>query len=296
LRATFPLMLSYAAITPTRNEADNLARLATCMLEQSLPPKQWIIVDNGSTDSTPALARTLAEQHAWIRLIEVPGETVPTRGGPVVRAFHAGLAQLSLPVDVVVKLDADVSFEADHFACLVDAFAQAPSLGIAGGTSLEQQPDARWEPSRLTGDHVRGSVRAYRWDCLTVVTPLEEHMGWDGLDELKAQVRGWRTQTLPHLTYFHHRVMGSREAQRVKWYREGDLAHFMGYRVSYLVVRTVYHVRHEPSAVAMLLGFGAAVIKRKPRFSERDAIVQLRQQQSLGSLPARVREKLGQAA
>ena len=59
--------LTFAAITPTRNEAENLRRLAPCMAAQTHPPVRWIIVDNGSTDETPAIARELADQHPGSR-------------------------------------------------------------------------------------------------------------------------------------------------------------------------------------------------------------------------------------
>ena len=48
--------LRYAVITPARNEADNLPRLAESLRSQSVPPLVWLIVDNGSTDATADIA------------------------------------------------------------------------------------------------------------------------------------------------------------------------------------------------------------------------------------------------
>ena len=45
-------MLQYAAVTPVRDEEDNLRRLAESMLDQTYKPVAWIVVDNGSTDGT----------------------------------------------------------------------------------------------------------------------------------------------------------------------------------------------------------------------------------------------------
>ena len=42
----------YTLITPVRDDAENLERLATCVAEQTMLPKRWIIVDNGSVDGT----------------------------------------------------------------------------------------------------------------------------------------------------------------------------------------------------------------------------------------------------
>jgi glycosyltransferase involved in cell wall biosynthesis len=285
--------MSYAAITPTRNEADNLSRLAASMVAQTLQPRRWLIVDNGSTDETTRIARELAEAHEWITLLEIPGEDRPVRGAPIVRAFHAGLDALDEQVDVVVKLDADVSFDPDHFERVVAAFAADPSLGITGGRCYEQDADGEWRAARVTRDHVRGAVRCYRWACLQDVLPLEARMGWDGVDELKAQVRGWRTRSLPDLGFLHHRTLAAREPTRRMWELQGDMAHFMGYRPYYVVARSLYRSLRGPSALAMIWGYGSAALARRPRCSDEAAIAQLRRQQSVRALPVRIREALG---
>ena len=76
--------VSYAAITPARNEADNLPRLATCLADADCRRRsRWLIVDNGSTDDTVAVARQLSDDHPWIRTMSVPGDDAgPVRGAP----------------------------------------------------------------------------------------------------------------------------------------------------------------------------------------------------------------------
>ena len=108
------------------------------------------------------------------------------------RAFTAGLDALHPAADVVVKLDADISMEPDHFARLLAEFEQEPRLGIAGGIGYEEQEDGTWRQRHGTGAAVWGACRAYRVECLREILPLEEHMGWDTLDLMKAQVKGWR--------------------------------------------------------------------------------------------------------
>ncbi len=286
---------SYAVITPARNESANLQRLAACLQSQVVTPKRWIIIDNGSTDDTPLVARRLAHDCPWIVLREVPGEPVPVRGAPVVRAFHAGVQALDVPADVVVKLDADVSFDSRFFAAVLEAFAQDPALGITGGVCLEQDQAGCWRADHVTRGHVRGATRAYRWECLQAVLPLEGRMGWDGIDELKAQVRGWHTGTLPGLEFHHHRALGDREPTWSKWAIQGDMAHFMGYRPYYVVARSLYRSLQAPSALAILWGYSRAVVSRRPRCSDAAAIEQLRAQQSLRALPRRIREARGVA-
>src|SRR5205085_9405741 len=156
--------------------------------------------------------------------------------GPIVRAFNAGLTLAPAHAGIVVKLDADISFGEDYFDRLLDAFAADTRLGIASGTCVEER-NGEWRPRHVTADNVWGACRAYRAACLEQVSPLEERMGWDGIDVLKASARGWRTGLVDGLTFRHHRGEGSRDGSRfAPWIARGRVAHYMGYRPSFLVI------------------------------------------------------------
>jgi glycosyltransferase involved in cell wall biosynthesis len=291
------MTLKYALVTPARDEAANLRRLAEAVVGQTHAPSQWIVVDNGSTDDTAALVAGLAAEHPWIARASVPND-VTAPGPPVVRAFNAGVRLLTGQEDVVVKLDADVSFEPDYFERLIGAFEHDSRLGIASGVCLELE-EGEWVERHVTGDHVRGATRAYRGDCLREIGPLPEAVGWDGVDELKAAVLGWRTASIGGLPFYHHRSVGERDGAPTKrWLAEGRCAHYMGYGLTYLVVRTIGRaVRdRDPAAVAMLWGFAASALRREARYPDESVLSYLREQQRLRHLPLRVREALGRRA
>jgi asparagine synthase (glutamine-hydrolysing) len=283
----------YAVITPARDEAGNLARLAGSLVAQTVTPTRWLIVDTGSVDATRELARELAARHAWIRVLDAPEAAGAERGGPIVRAFEAGYAALDVVPEVVVKVDADVSFGPDHFAGLLAAFAADPKLGIASGVAHERDGDA-WRPRHTTGGSVWGAARAYRRRCLDAVLPLERHMGWDGIDELRAQHLGWRTSTLGHLPFRHHRAEGARDGRPWRaWAARGRASHYMGYRGWYLVLRALHHARSEPRALAMVWGYAAAAARREIVCADAEVRAALRRAQSVRSLRTRRREAMG---
>jgi biofilm PGA synthesis N-glycosyltransferase PgaC len=288
--------LSYVVITPARNEVEHLPRLGQSLAEQTVRPRLWLVVDNGSTDETVALVRELAARHDWIRVQSVPEQTALARGGPIVRAFHTGLAALDGPPDVVVKVDADVSMDSDYFERLLSAFAADPSLGMASG-SAHLPRNGGWYQQHTTRTSVWGASRAYRWGCLQDVLPLEERMGWDGIDEFKANVRGWKTGTILDLPFRHHRREGERDGSRRRaWEAQGNVAYYMGYRLPYFALRALYRARREPAAVAMLWGYVKAAARREPRCADPEIRSYLRDQQRLRELPLRVREALGKRA
>jgi hypothetical protein len=166
-----------------------------------------------------------------------------------------------------VKLDADVSFEDDFFERLLLEFEQDSQLGIAGGICLELE-DGVWRPQHVTGSHVRGATRAYRWSCFQQVLTLEEALGWDGIDELKAEVLGWTVRTIGHLPFRHHRRVGQRDGAWRAWVGQGAAAHFMGYRLAYLLLRTLYHMMSDPAAFGMLVGYFGAMFKGARRYED----------------------------
>jgi glycosyltransferase involved in cell wall biosynthesis len=285
--------LTYALVTPVRDEESNLRRLAESIAGQTLSPEHWFIVDNGSSDATLEFARELARRYEWVKALSSPGTLAAEPGAPIVRAFHAGVAQLGEPTDIVVKLDADVSFDSDYFERLLDAFVRDPRLGIASGECLEQD-DGAWKVRPVTAGHARGATRAYRWTCLQSVLPLPERLGWDTVDEVEANVLGWTTGTIPGIRFYHHRPVGARDgAPWSRWVRQGTGAHYLGYRFSYLVARTAHRSLRNPAAVGMLVGYLSSAAKRSPRSENLAVREHLRKRQSLGQLPLRAREALG---
>jgi biofilm PGA synthesis N-glycosyltransferase PgaC len=288
--------LTYSIISPVRDEADNLPRLAHSLQRQTHLPQHWVIVESGSRDQTRAVAEAMSLESDWVRLLVLPEAGETERGAPIVRSIHAGLALLDEPPDVVVSVDADVTMDVDYFERLLAAFEHEPALGIASGTAWELS-DEGWEQRFVTGGTVWGATRAYRWRCLMDVLPLEERHGWDGIDQLRARSRGWETRVLLSLPFRHHRREGARDGSRWEhWRVNGDTAHFMGYRPWYLLARTLHQMRRDPSAIALTVGYASAAARRSPRLDDPGARAVLRRDQSLGNIIRRRREALGIAS
>jgi poly-beta-1,6-N-acetyl-D-glucosamine synthase len=288
--------LTYAVVTPARNETANLPRLASALAAQTVLPVAWVLVDNDSTDDTAAAARELAESsYGPTLVIDAPGERLPMRGAPVARAFTAGVKALPETPDVVVKLDGDTSMAEDYFERLLAEFAADPRLGLASGTCYELE-DGEWVPRFATADSVRGASRAYRWACLQDVTPLAERTGWDGIDELRASGRGWRTTSFSHLPFYHHRALGGRDHKRVRQpFEMGRTAHYSGYRAYYLLLSAAFRAMRlrNPAELAMIAGFLSATVRREARCPDTAALAHARRQQRLRTLPQRALEALG---
>jgi glycosyltransferase involved in cell wall biosynthesis len=260
--------LSYAIITPARNERDNLQRVADSIIGQHQRPAWWIIVDDGSDDGMDGVANELGRRHDWI-VVTRTGESRADlakgrRRGRDLLAFRRGLSVLPAPVDVFVKVDADTSFDPDYFTRLLEHFETQPDLGIAGG-SCHELVDGNWERMKVAGSHPRGASRAYRWALLHEVFSLEPELGWDGVDEVMAQLRGYRTAGFLDVGFRHHRKVGEREGRLKAGTAVGRQAWYMGYRPSYLILRALYRARENAASLAMVFGYAWAAVSGAPQ-------------------------------
>ena len=60
---------SYVLISPCRNEAAFMRTTLASVVAQSKLPSKWIIVDDGSTDETPAILQEYAASFPWIQIV-----------------------------------------------------------------------------------------------------------------------------------------------------------------------------------------------------------------------------------
>jgi biofilm PGA synthesis N-glycosyltransferase PgaC len=278
-------MLQYAIVTPARNERDNLIRLAESVLAQTQRPARWVIVDDGSDDGMDVVAADLAARHDWIISIGT-GEGADElaegrRRGRDLLAFRRGLAALDMEVDIFVKVDADTSFDPDYYSRLLEYFANDPELGIGGGCCYELNGEHVWERVKTSGSHPRGASRAYRSELRDVVENLEPELGWDGVDEVMAHLRGYRTAGFQDIGFRHHRKVGEREGRVRAGSALGRQAWYMGYRPSYLVLRAVYRARENAASLAMVFGYAAAAATGAPQCPHPAVTRQIRESQRL---------------
>lgn len=94
-----------SVVIPVYNEAELLERSVRSVNEYLKTrgiEHEVIVVSNGSTDTTAAIARELAEKNSWLRFFELPAR------GPGA-AFVAGVREAR--GEIIVSLDADLSSE-----------------------------------------------------------------------------------------------------------------------------------------------------------------------------------------
>jgi glycosyltransferase involved in cell wall biosynthesis len=120
-----------AVIIPTYNRADRVSAAINSLLVQTRPPKQIIVIDDGSTDDTRAV---LADYDDKITAIHQEN-----RGRSAAR--NAGLQQVS--TDYVAFLDSDDTLPPESIACRAQILDDRPEVDVVYGDAWVEVEGSR---------------------------------------------------------------------------------------------------------------------------------------------------------
>lgn len=272
----------YVIITPVRDEEAFIEKTIQSVISQTILPMEWIIVNDGSTDGTRDIVDKYAKQHSWIRPVHRENRGFRSAGGGVIEAFYAGYKSIKVKDwDYIVKLDGDLSFEDDYFAKSFEHFKTLGNVGIGGGLIYNLVSGGlRKERSPLF--HVRGATKIYKKDCWEAIGGLMQAPGWDTLDEVKANMIGWNTQTFTDLRVIHYRYTGAADGQWRTCVKYGRANYISGYHPLFMFLKCIIRSFHKPyliGAVGLAYGFASGYIKKIPQINDKQLIAYLRKQQ-----------------
>lgn len=271
-------------ISPVRNEGKHLQHTIRSMVAQTLRPKLWVLVNDGSTDDTAAQIDAASREYSWIKTVHRKDRGARKAGGGVIETFYDGYSLIEKEDwDYIVKFDGDLSFEPDYFEKCIARFEGDSKLGVGGGLICGLVNGVLEEES--TGDprfHVRGATKIYRRECWNDIGGLLKSSGWDTLDEVKANMCGWTSYSFRELKLLHHRPAGAADGAWKNWVKNGRANYFSGYHPVFMLLKCAKRVFEKPyglAALGLLTGFVSGYFKGAPQVPDRALIRYLRQQQ-----------------
>ena len=189
------------------NEADTLDECLATLEALRYPDYEVIVVDDGSTDATPDIAR----RHASVRLVQVPN-------GGLSAARNVGVSHAT--GEIVAYIDADACADPAWLTYLVQPFVSSAVAG-SGGPNVVPSDDswlaqlvarAPGAPSHVLLDdriaeHVPGCNMAFRRDVLLALDGFNSifRKAGDDVDFCwRVQARGWKIGFAPSALVWHH--------------------------------------------------------------------------------------------
>ena len=200
--------MNISIVIPAHNEEGFIAQTLDSLVNQTLRPKQVVVVNDNSTDSTKKIVQYYLTNHSWISLVNISSSNSHLPGTKIINAFNKGLDVLDTNYDVICKFDADLIFPSNYLEQLANHFNNNDKLGMASGFCYIKK-NSTWVLENLTRkDHIRGALKAYRKKCFEQIGKLKPSMGWDTVDELLAKYYNWDILTDESLHVKHLKPTG----------------------------------------------------------------------------------------
>lgn len=264
------MQYDYVLITPARNEEAYIVKTLKSVITQTVLPKKWVIISDGSTDRTDEMVLQYASEHEWIEFIRLPVRKERNFAAKV-HAFNAGYERVkNTPYDIIGNVDADISFGEDFFEYLVSQFERNPDLGCAGTHYIEGAFHS-FKDSYINVNHVNGQCQLFRRRCFEEIGGYVPNRG-GGIDWVAVttvRMKGWQTYSFSERTYTHYRAMGTAESNILSSrYRYGRKDYFLGGHPLWEIFRGLFQMAKKPYVIgglALLYGYFLAYIKQTER-------------------------------
>lgn len=279
----------YVLITAARNEEAVIRYTLESMLSQILPPTEWVIVSDGSTDRTDELVKEAMLQKPWIKLIQLAPRSKPCLAARINAISHGMSHVTQTDYSFVGILDADLRFRPDYFHSVIEEFQKNPRLGIAGGMAVDV------DESTMVGDdnpplprnqlNIPGAVQLFRRECYAAIGGYRAipEGGSDTIACAHARMLGYETKLLTHLVVDHlkPRNIWAGGPLRRKW-QMGARDYALGYHPLFELVKCLSRVVEPPLLVGSLawwLGYVARSFVGANRMLPSELVAHIRKEQ-----------------
>lgn len=238
--------MKYVIITPVKNEEKFIKFTLDSVVNQTVLPSKWIIVDDGSSDDTTRIVEEYSNKYSWIELLKLNTNNEERMGGSkVVRAFNSGFELVKdEDWDFIVKLDGDLILPNNYFGKIIEVFKSDIKIGLTGGVILNKVGEKFVKEGHIDY-HVRGAFKAYRKECFFSIGGLKEIWNWDGIDEMEAMYKGWKTKCID-LKVKHLRPTTSAYNLKEHAYKSGYEAYRIRMSPILMSLRCIYKLFNKP--------------------------------------------------
>ena len=216
---------------------------------QSVTPTSWVIVDDGSTDDTPAILAEYAAKHPWITVVTKPDRGHRAVGPGVIEAFYYGLDQVEWSgFDYICKLDLDLDLPTGYFEGLMARMEANPRIGSCSGKPYFKSGGRM--VSEKCGDEMSvGMTKFYRTACFQEIGGFVREVMWDAIDCHKSRQLGWIACSWDdeELRFEHLRAMGSSQKSVFTGRaRHGFGQYYMGSSFWFFTASCIFRMAHPP--------------------------------------------------
>lgn len=276
-------MNNYILITPCKNEEESLPKLAESVINQTIRPKIWVIVDDGSADKTPEILQELAANQSWIKTLRL-SEKPRDLGIHVAHVYRTGFdhvieycANNEIEYEYVGSVDADIILDYNYFEFLMHEFEINPNLGICSG-HIGNIIDNEVVWSDFRADLPSGGARLWLKKCFEDTGGYLLTCSPDSVSNVKAKIKGWGTRVFDDTKAVSTRPYSSAEGQWKGYKKLGANNYFIGYTPVHILLKGFNMLYSKNSffetgvGMAYVYGYFCEYLKKSSRIEDKEIL------------------------
>lgn len=202
---------NFSIITPAFNESEHVEQTVRSVLNQTILPQEWIIVDDGSTDNTAEIIQKYSRRHTFIKYIYRERPVRQEYFSSNVLAIITGYEQIKdSQFDLLAILDADIALPKNYYEYILSKFQSDKQLGIASGIYddlIDGKPQKVLHDRRSTPKAIQ-VFRRQVFEQIGGFLPLP-YGGEDTISCFMARMSGWKVWSFPEISALHLKPTGT---------------------------------------------------------------------------------------
>jgi glycosyltransferase involved in cell wall biosynthesis len=250
--------MNYIIVTTLKNEELYVEKTIYSIINQTVQPIKWIIIDDNSTDHSYEIISKFISKYHYITLEKNNEIKLNEKGARIASIVDNAVKNTCLDdINIIIKLDADVTFKEDFIANIIGEFISNPKLGIASGILYYKGIREKI----LFPEYTRGAIKFYRRDCWNSINGLYHTTGWDTIDNESAMINGWETRTL-NFPFNHLKEEGISQGVFKMYYTAGLYYGKIPYYWPYFILKLLYRIFQKPCFISSFITFWGYVKMR----------------------------------
>lgn len=275
----------YSLVTPAKNAELTIENTIISVLNQTVRPIVWAIVDDNSTDNTQNIIKSFSRLYSFIKYVKHISDEYNFESK--VNAFNQGLMVVrKYDVSFIGNLDSDITLKENYYESLFEYFKNLPNLGIAGGQIIEISR-GKTHSRYYSADSVAGGIQMFRTKCfLDIGGYLPLKLGAiDTVAETTAKMKGWDVKTFSSLIAYHQGSIGHKNMNLFLYkYKKGQREYSIGSHPLFIVFKYSFRLFEHPlflGSIAIFCGYYFSLFTKKPILTNPSFVKYLRHSQLL---------------
>jgi len=269
--------MCYILVSAIKDEKENLSDLFYSVCNQTILPKLWVIVDDGSTDGSRQILDEVYSKKDFIHIISLKESSRDLL--KVYRILSIGI-NLALELlensDIAWKylgiLDGDIKLPSNYYEALINNLKKDSRIGIVSGRILSLDGKS-YKDTNIDIDKPGNAARLITKRCYDLIGFAVSPAG-DSIMNIHANNRGLKTLITNEVFAYQKRQTNSVLGYWKGYIYAGYLKYFMGCTPIYAILYAFKLLTTYPhlNSFPFIIGYFKALLKKKDKIDDTEVI------------------------